>query len=296
MRRPALWFTVALLILIIPEILRVYFIMPLPGSQVRNTIGLAYFLHCNINIFRFIGVMIISFPLYYYWKKGRTSQKIVSGIFVLLCVFIFYATNFVIRADKIFLQPKHKIFLSAVENKVDEHNIVIGVAINGEAKAVPINIIGYHHKILDSVGGVPVMFTYCTVCRSGRVFSPIVNGRYEKFRLVGMDHFDAMFEDATTGSWWRQENGEAVTGSMKGKSLDEIPSQQMTLKQWIIEHPETKILQPDNDFKDDYATLEGYDYGLSKNSLEYSERDPWKRKSWIVGITSNKKDKEFFDN
>ena len=81
MRRPALWFIVALLILLIPEILRIYFIMPLPGSQVNDTICLAYFLHCYINLFRFIGVIIISFPLYYYWKKGNLTQKIFSGIF-----------------------------------------------------------------------------------------------------------------------------------------------------------------------------------------------------------------------
>src|ERR1044071_4013377 len=103
------------------------------------------------------------------------------------------------------------------------------------------------------------MVTYCTVCRTGPVHLPIGNGKYEKFRLVGMDHFDAMFEDATTGSWWRQENGDAITGPLKGKALDEIPSQQMTLKQWIAEHPDTKILQPDTNFQNEYATLEGYD-------------------------------------
>ena len=43
------------------------------------------------------------------------------------------------------------------------------------------------------------MVTYCTVCRTGRVFSPIVEGQPETFRLVGMDHFNAMFEDEGTG-------------------------------------------------------------------------------------------------
>jgi hypothetical protein len=40
-----------------------------------------------------------------------------------------------------------------------------------------------------------------------------------------MDHFNAMFEDSQTKSWWRQVNGEAIAGPLKGKTLPEIPSQ-----------------------------------------------------------------------
>ena len=100
--------------------------------------------------------------------------------------------------------------------------LVIGVVNNGEAKAYPIRFLGYHHQVQDTVGGKPVIVTYCTVCRTGRVFEPMVNGKPEKFRLVGMDHFNAMFEDATTKSWWRQVNGEAITGKLKGQQLPEV--------------------------------------------------------------------------
>ena len=31
-----------------------------------------------------------------------------------------------------------------------------------------------------------------------------------------------MFEDATTGSWWRQANGEAVAGPLEGMTLPEV--------------------------------------------------------------------------
>jgi hypothetical protein len=53
------------------------------------------------------------------------------------------------------------------------------------------------------------MVTYCTVCRTGRVYGPIINGKKETFRLVGMDHFNAMLEDATTKSWWQQATWDA---------------------------------------------------------------------------------------
>ncbi|MEZ4848709.1 MAG: hypothetical protein R3B93_08845 [Bacteroidia bacterium] len=62
---------------------------------------------------------------------------------------------------------------------------------------------GYHHQVLDTIGGkhimdLPVRLSY------RKDFEPVVNGKPEIFRLVGMDHFNAMFEDQTTKSWWRQ--------------------------------------------------------------------------------------------
>jgi len=76
--------------------------------------------------------------------------------------------------------------------------------------------IGYHHQVRDTIAGAPVLVSYYTVCRTGRVFCPAVKGDPEVFRLVGMDHFNAMFEDATTHSWWRQANGQAIIGPRKG--------------------------------------------------------------------------------
>ena len=67
-----------------------------------------------------------------------------------------------------FKQPKQLLLVNAAENKVDPNRLVIGVSINGEAKAYPIQFLGYHHHVQDTVGGKPIMVTYCTVCRTGQ--------------------------------------------------------------------------------------------------------------------------------
>ena len=108
------------------------------------------------------------------------------------------------------------------------------------------------------------MITYCTVCRTGRVFIPVVNGKNESFRLVGMDHFNAMFEDATTKSWWQQATGVAVAGPLKGSSLKEYPSIQLPLQSWLRKYPASLILQPDTLFKKKYLSLANYDRGNVK--------------------------------
>ncbi len=183
-----------------------------------------------------------------------------------------------------FYQPKNKILATVTENKVDSNKLIIGVAMNGQAKAYPIEIIGYHHQVQDTVGGEPVMVTYCSVCRTGRVFSPFVKGKFEHFRLVGMDHFNAMFEDATTKSWWRQVTGVAIAGPLKGAALKEIPSEQMRLAAWIRKYPNTTILQPDSSFAKQYKGLEGFDEGTIKSGLEKRDSGSWEFKSWVVGL------------
>ena len=206
---------------------------------------------------------------------------------------VVYAFNFKFLADKMFYQPKEKLFATAQTDTTSKSKLIIGVNINNEAKAYPIEIIGYHHQVRDTVGGQPVMVTYCTVCRTGRVYSPFIDGKMETFRLVGMDHFNAMFEDATTKSWWRQENGLAITGPLKDRKLLEIPSAQMALQDWITLYPNTLVLQPDSNFKAKYDSLKGFDEGTIDGSLEHTDTASWKNKSWVVGITINDESKAY---
>ncbi len=231
-----------------------------------------------------MGLILFVPPMLYIFSNSRWWRKILLAIFVLLYGTVFYAFNFKFLADKMFYQPKNKILATVAANKVDSTKLVIGVMINGQAKAYPVEIIGYHHQVTDTVGGEPVMVTYCSVCRTGRVFSPFVNGKFEKFRLVGMDHFNAMFEDATTKSWWRQATGIAVAGSLKGTVLKEIASAQMSLGAWIRKYPNTAILQPDTLFAKQYKGLEGFDEGTIKSGLEKRDSASWKFKSWVVGV------------
>jgi hypothetical protein len=273
-----------LLLLIAVEILRVYFIMPFPGSQQSNTIDIAYWLNQNNSWLRLLLMALIAYPLVIGLRKAKTGGKVVLGFGLLLYALVFYLFNFRFLADKMFYQPRTKRFAVAGANTVTEDKLVLGLSINGEAKAYPLQLIGYHHQVKDTVGNTPVMVTYCTVCRTGRAYSPVINGKNESFRLVGMDHFNAMFEDATTKSWWRQVSGEAIAGPLKGQALKEVPAQQMTLAAWFRLYPNTQVLQPDTAFSQSYKDLADFDKGTIKSHLE--KRDPlsWKPKSWVVGV------------
>jgi len=269
------------------EILKVYFIMPFPGSQHNNTIDIAYFLHTKIVYVRIIAILCIAYGLYGKLGNWKIWQKLLLGLATALYIFIFIVCNYYLLADKMFYQPRIKNFAEGKGEKINDKQLVVGVELNGQAKAYPIEIIGYHHQVKDTLGGKPIIVTYCTVCRTGRVYSPMVDNKYETFRLVGMDHFNAMFEDANTKSWWRQVTGEAIAGPLKGKSLEEIPSAQMSLHSWLQKNPGSLVLQPDSNFKKQYKDLAGFDNGTIKGSLEKRDSASWHFKSWVIGIQYN---------
>jgi hypothetical protein len=286
-----------ILILFATEILRVYFIMPFPGSQHRNTIDLAYFIDHNRLWFRIAGFVLIGYALlihpakthnpYGPRRKKKTWPAYVLLFFALLYGVVFFFFNYRFEADRMFYQPGQLSFADSAANKVSASRLVIGVVIDNKAKAYPIQLIGYHHQVRDTFGKTPIMVTYCTVCRTGRVYSPVVRGRNEQFRLVGMDHFNAMFEDAATKSWWQQATGAAIAGPLKGHHLAEIPSAQYTLGEWLRLHPASAVMQPDPAYAKEYEGLTDYDKGTIKGGLEKRDSASWKAKSWVIGVLAN---------
>jgi hypothetical protein len=288
-----LFLIIGMLLLLLTEILRVYFIMPFPGSQQSDSIDWAFFIEKYKWLLRVIGLILVAGPIYRIFTTKKTLPKVLLTLFAILYGIIFFFFNFRFEADKMFYQPSVKNFAGVKGNNIDSNKLVIGIVLNGEARAYPIQLIGYHHQVRDTVGQTPVMITYCTVCRTGRVYSPIVNGKPETFRLVGMDHFNAMFEDETTKSWWQQATGLAIAGPLKGIHLIEIPSHQASLSSWLLNHPNSTIMQPDTSFKKDYDDLAEFDKGTVKSHLEKRDSASWKMKSWVVGIKTKGLEKAY---
>jgi len=290
--RPA--FVLGVLGLVLFEAANVYFVMPFPGSQRFDTLDLAYALYQWRWRIRAAFAALMLAGLWDAWRAGwRWRLGVALGAVAVGGVA--YAANFALAADHVFLQPQALVLEPAAENKVPEERLVVGIELNGEARAYPLMFIGYHHQVHDSVGGKDVLVTYCTVCRSGRVFSPLVDGTLERFRLVGMDSFNAMFEDETTGSWWRQATGAAVTGPRRGVRLVAIPSRQVTLREWLASHPASLVMQADAAAvaADRYPKDDAFEKGTSRKTLTGTNPDSWQDKSWVVGIEIGTRSKAF---
>ncbi len=287
-RTKPLLFWAGIVLLVIPGLVHAYLLMPFPGSQDLNAITVAYYLEKTVNSLRFIGAALLVWYGIKYYAKNSTGGKIIKALVLALCLGSFYFTDVMFKAETMFQEPQVIKFANVMTNKVPMNMVIIGVVNNGVAKAYPLVYLGYHHKIQDNVGNEPVLVTYCTMCRTGRVYSPVINGARQTFRLVGARHYNAIIEDQQTKTWWYQATGTAAVGKLKGEHLQELPYEQSTLAAWISKHPSSLILQPDTNYVQDYKDLKNYDrlQAVDKDST-IKNKDTLMRKSWALGVIVN---------
>jgi uncharacterized membrane protein YozB (DUF420 family) len=278
-------FGLGVILLIVPGLLHAYLLMPFPGSQDLNAITVCYYLEKIVNPLRAIGAVLILWYLFKHYTQNSNRNKIVKAAVLLLCLVSFYFTDVAYKAEAMFKETAAAKFANGLTNRVPLNYLVIGVVNNGVAKAYPVVYLGYHHKVQDVVGNKPVLVTYCTMCRTGRVYDPVINGVKQSFRLVGARHYNAIIEDQSTKTWWYQATGKAAVGELKGSQLQELSYEQATLSAWLQEHPTSLIMQPDNLYTADYADLKNYDriQAIDKDST-LKDKDSLIRKSWIIGV------------
>ncbi|TWJ01511.1 uncharacterized protein DUF3179 [Mucilaginibacter frigoritolerans] len=293
-RNRSIIFWIGVILLVVPGLIHAYLLMPFPGSQELNAITVSYYLEKIVMPLRLIGAIFILWYLFKGFARNSTSGKLVKGTVLVLCLVSFYFTDVMFKAESMFEEPQTIKFANAIHNKVPESFIIIGVVNNGVAKAYPLVYLGYHHKVQDNVGNEPVLVTYCTMCRTGRVYSPIVNGKRQNFRLVGARHYNAIIEDQDTKTWWYQATGNAAVGKLKGNHLQELPYEQSTLSAWLEKHPGSLILQPDEHYLNDYNDLKNYDrlQAVDRDST-IKNKDTLIRKSWVLGVIVNGQPKAY---
>ncbi|MHA1599025.1 MAG: DUF3179 domain-containing protein [Alphaproteobacteria bacterium] len=139
---------------------------------------------------------------------------------------------------------------------------VIGLILNGDARAYPLSVLMWHEIVNDTVGGVPVTVTYCPLCNSSIVFERRLDGRTLDFGTTGkLRNSDLVMYDRQTMSWWQQFLGEAIVGEMTGKTLVTLPSRLESLSSFRERATDGKVLVPDDPSKRGYGRnpYAGYD-------------------------------------
>ncbi len=283
------YFYIGLFGLFVVEVLKGYLLMPMPGSQEQNSVSLVYFLYDKRWLFRILFMILIIAGI----KDVFQKRKWIPVVFLLIAAAGIYFADFMMSADRMFHEPSTLAFKSKKENKLNDSSLVICVTYKGISKAYPIQFLTFHHQVQDTIAGKAIMVTYCSVCRSGIVFEPVVNGKQEKFRLVGMTHYNAMFEDHTTKSWWSQADGICIAGPMKGKMLPYVSSSQMTIKKFTQLFPNTLIMQADPLYLAEYDSERVFEQGKITTGIERTDTASWKDKSWVIGIELNNKSKAY---
>ena len=135
----------------------------------------------------------------------------------------------------------------ANEGDLTEFDPVVSLVINGDARAYPLRIMMWHEIVNDVVGGMPVAVTYCPLCNTAIVFAATVDGVARDFGTTGkLRHSDLVMYDRQTHTWWQQFSGRGLVGEHAGHQLDMIPSRLDSWGRFRAEHPDGKVLIPNN--------------------------------------------------
>ena len=179
-------------------------------------------------------------------------------------------------------------FISASEAKYLHNNDkVIGVSINGDHRAYPINILNYHEIVNDNVGNTPVVISYCPLCGSALTFSAIFDDKKLTFGVSGLLYnSDVLMYDKQTNSLWSQLMMQAISGTMKGQKLSFIESEHTTWEGWKAQHPDTKVLSNKTGHSRDYSRnpYQGYTTMPTLYFPVTNESDALPAKKQVLGI------------
>lgn len=140
-------------------------------------------------------------------------------------------------------------------------SVVIGVEHGGEARAYPLAILNWHELVNDTLGGKPILVSFCPLCGTGMVFDRTVDGTTRHFGVSGLLYLsDVLMFDRESESLWSQIAAKAVSGPERGKRLKLLRSRQVLWADWKKQHPKTTVLSPETGHKRNYASspYEGY--------------------------------------
>lgn len=189
-----------------------------------------------------------------------------------------------------------KFVAARAANFIRPTDRVIGITINGESRAYPINILNWHEIVNDQIQGVPVSVTYCPLCGTGLVYEAKVRGRVLKFGVSGLLYnSDVLLFDRQTQTLWSQILSKGVNGPMRGQKLKMVPSSQTSWSSWLKRNPNTKVLSTDTGFSRDYRRSPYGDYDQNKQTyfpVSATSR-AYHPKERVLGITINGKHKAY---
>ena len=133
-------------------------------------------------------------------------------------------------------------------------DLILGVVIDGDARAYPAKILDHHEIVNDTVGGMPIAITYCPLCGSGVAVSRVFGDITTEFGVSGiLYNSDLVLYDRASNTLWSQIEGVAVAGSQTGTKLKTLPVTMARWSRWHKKHPAGQVLSTDTGFAEDYS-------------------------------------------
>lgn len=115
----------------------------------------------------------------------------------------------------------------------DSDLIVFHVA--GKPLAFSKHMMAFHHIAQGKIKDVPYMLTFCVICHSGMILSPIVNHEILHFEIAGTYNGMLLMKDRETQSYWDHITGICLSGIHEGYQLDILRSHDILPTKVVLE-------------------------------------------------------------
>jgi len=166
-----------------------------------------------------------------------------------------------VRQDGIPPLRSPKMIPAGKARYLDDGDVVFGLEVDGDARAYPKRILGWHEMFVDEVGGVPVAGVYCTLCGTMILYGTRIEGRNHELGTSGfLYRSNKLMYDQATQSLWNTIWGEPVIGPLVGQDLrlERRSVVTTTWGEWRKRHPKTRVLSLDTGHQRDYAEGAAY--------------------------------------
>lgn len=158
--------------------------------------------------------------------------------------------------------------LAAPDAPSSADEMIVGVTWPGGARAYPLAILIWHELVNDTVGGRPILVSFCPLCGTAIVFDRHVGEQVRRFGVSGLLYrSDLPMFDRESESLWSQISAEAVTGPSRGERMVQVRSKMRRWGDWKSAHPATSVLCPDTGHRRSYGRQPYGDYDSSRKLL-----------------------------
>jgi hypothetical protein len=140
-----------------------------------------------------------------------------------------------------------------------EDEYVIGINVDGNSRAYPLRMLGFHHLAQDRIDNTPVLVAHCPKCNSAVAFLPVVAAQERTFEVFGVRNEVLAMVDRETGTVWSHLTGTALSGPDEGVQLESIPTFQVPWSKWRELHPETGVISDNTEFHWAYVVTDAHD-------------------------------------
>ena len=165
---------------------------------------------------------------------------------------------------------------------------VVGISIDGIAKAYPISILNWHEIVNDKINDQSYAITYCPLCGTAVAFDANIDGKVTEFGVSGLLYnSDVLLYDRNTESLWSQITSSSIAGKLVGKKLRRIPTSHTTWRDWQLKHPNTLVLSEQTGHSRDYSRNPYSGYETSRTlyfAVNNSAPDTYHPKELVVGL------------